>query len=132
METHRSMGIRTMAAMLALVGGLAGTARATVLVAGTFPGGATSIGFVRCMVTNAGKTDLVVKSVELRSPTGFVIDTGLSGFTMSPGYTLAVASSDTNSNSPTSCVFDLSTTRGVKAAFVYQDGTNFTVIPATK
>jgi hypothetical protein len=32
----------------------------------------------------------------------------------------------------TACVFDLSTSKGVRAAFVYQDGTNFTVIPAVK
>ena len=48
------------------------------------------------------------------------------------GYTLAVASALLDPAAPTSCVFDLSTSRGVRAAFVYQDGTNFTVIPAVK
>jgi len=132
MKRHRSMGITATAAMLALVGGLAGTARATILSAGPFPGGFTSVGIVRCMVTNAGKTDVLVKSVELRNVVGAVLDTGLSGLTISPGYTFAVASAFTDVYSPASCVFDLSTSRGVRAALVYQDGTNFTVIPAVK
>jgi len=84
------------------------------------------------MVTNAGNTDVLVKSVELRDPAGGVITTGLSGITIQPGYTLSVASSSMDPATPASCVFDLSTSKGVRAAFVYQDGTNFTVIPAVK
>jgi len=64
------------------------------------------------MVTNAGNTDVLVKSIELSDPAGGVITTGLSGITIQPGYTLS--------------------SKGVRAAFVYQDGTNFTVIPAVK
>jgi hypothetical protein len=113
------MGITATAAMLALIGGLAGNARATILSAGPFPGGSTSVGFARCMVTNAGNTDVLVKSVELRDPAGAVITTGLSGITISPGYTLSVASSSMDPATPASCVFDLSTGKGVRAAFVY-------------
>ena len=132
MGTDGSMGITTIPAVLALVGGLSGMASATILSAGGFPGGATSAGIARCMITNTGKTGVVVNSVELRNAAGGVIDTGLSGFTVAAGYTLAVASALLDPAAPTSCVFDLSTSRGVRAAFVYQDGTNFTVIPAVK
>lgn len=36
------------------------------------------------------------------------------------------------SSSASSCVFDVSTKTGVRAAFVYNDGSAFTVIPAQK
>src|SRR5512138_1267634 len=107
MKTGRSTWITRTAAVIGLVGGLGGTAGATVLVAGTFPGGLTSYGEARCVVTNFGTANVLVKSVELRSSSGSVLDDSGTGWTIQPGYTLTVAMVPTDYASPSSCVFDL-------------------------
>ena len=128
--------IWTMAAAVAvLVGGLGGVARATILSAGGFYGDNYNTGSVSCMLSNTGTMDIIVKSVKLFDVSGSEVGNPINGAIVHPGQTRAVASASPGIyNLPCSCVLDLSTKTGARAAFVYTSGFNGStvVIPATQ
>ena len=130
--SERGSRISMVAAVAALVGGLGGIGHATVLSAGPFPGGYSSFGEVRCMVSNTSSKPVVVNSVALLSAGGAVLDDSGTGLTVWAGDTFTLALSSMDPNSPSSCKFDLSSSSGVHAALVYHYGTTFVVVPATK
>jgi hypothetical protein len=133
MKTHRSRWIMKAAAAAALVGGLGGVAGATTLVAGGFPGADFyNQGSAQCVVTNLGIRDVQVTATMYDGPFGTVLDQE-SGWVVHPGQTRASVSVPfDNSGRPCGCTFDVSTRTGVRAAFVYANGTTTTVVPATK
>jgi len=130
MNPHRSMWL-TIAAAAALVGGLGAVAHATILSAGGFPGGNVSTGLAKCVLTNAGTRDVTVKGVTMFGADGAVL-VQQPGWVVSPGQTSLFTNVSMVNTSASSCVFDVSTKTGVRAAFVYNDGSAFTVIPAQK
>jgi hypothetical protein len=125
------MWITKAAAVAALVGGLGGVARATILSAGGFPGANVSTGMAKCVLTNAGTRDVMVKAVTLFDASGVVL-VQQQGSIVPPGHTSLFANVSMLNTSASSCTFDVSTKTGVRAAFVYHDGSAFTVIPAQK
>jgi hypothetical protein len=131
MKRHRNMSLTTAAAVAALVAGLGGVARATILSAGGFPGANVSTGLAKCVLTNAGTRDVTVKGVSLLDANGAVL-VQQPGWIVSPGQTSLFANVSMSNTSASSCIFDVSTKTGVRAAFVYHDGSAFTVIPAQK
>jgi hypothetical protein len=131
MNKRRSMWITKAAAVAALVGGVGGVAGATILSAGGFPGATVSSGLAKCVLTNAGIRDVTVKAVTLLDANGAVL-VQQPGWTVSPGQTSLFANVSMLNTSASSCTFDVSTKTGVRAAFVYHDGSAFTVIPAQK
>ena len=131
MRKRSSTWITKAAAVAALVGGLGGVARATILSAGGFPGVNVSTGFAGCVLTNAGTRDVTVNSVTLFDANGAVL-VQPAGSIVSPGQTSLFAYVSMANASASSCTFDVSTKTGVRAAFVYRDGSAFTVIPAQK
>ena len=123
------------AAVAALVGGLGGVARATILSAGGFLGENYNTGTASCVLSNTGTMDIIVKSVKLLDLSGTEVGSPSNGAIVHPGQTrnLVSASSGVN-NIPSSCIFDLTTKTGARASFVYTSGFNgFTVVvPAQK
>jgi len=131
MKPHRSMWLTIAAAVAALAGGLGGVAHATILSAGGFPGGNVSTGLAKCVLTNAGTRDVSVKGVTMFDANGAVL-VQQPGWVVAPGQTSLFANVAMVNGSASSCVFDVSSKAGVRAAFVYNDGSAFTVIPAQK
>jgi hypothetical protein len=132
MKTRSSMWITKAAAVAALIGGLGGVARATILSTGGFPGGAFSTGVVRCVITNTGTRDVVLNSASLLDQSGAVLNQD-GGWIVPPGQTRVTQAVSLLANvSPSACIFDVSTKTGVRAAFVYDNGFGVTVIPAQK
>jgi hypothetical protein len=134
MNNRRSMWITKAAAVAALVGGLGGVARATILVAGGFPGENFNTGFAECAVTNTGTRDVVVSQSMFDGPGGSVLEQA-TGWIVHPGQTRVSQSVSFASANPSACTFDVSTKTGVRAAFVYSSGFNgstVVVIPAQK
>ncbi len=132
MKARSSRWITKAAAVAALVGGLGGVARATILSTGGFPGGAFSTGIVRCVITNTGTRDVVLESASLLDQWGAVLHQD-GGSIIPPGQTrVTQAVALLNNVSPSACIFDVSTKTGVRAAFVYHDVSGVTVIPAQK
>ena len=129
---ERGSRISMVAAVAGLVVGLGGIGHATVLSAGPFPGGYSSYGEVRCMLSNTSSKPVVVNSVALFSAGGAVLDDSGTGWTVWPGSTFTLALASLDQASPSACKFDLSTSSGVRAALVYHDGTTFVVVPANK
>jgi hypothetical protein len=133
MKNRRSTWITKAAAVVALVGGLGGVARATTLVAGGFPGENYDAGFAACVVTNAGPRDVEVAQTMFDGPFGTVLE-HTEGWIVHPGQTRTSAFVSFASWKPSACTFDVSTKTGVRAAFVYTSGFNGSAvtIPATK
>lgn len=132
MKKHKPMWITKAAAMAALVGGLGGVARATILSAGGFPGATLSTGVAKCAITNAGTRDVTVNSMRLLDNVGNILATQGASFLVAPGQTGVSYPADLATSSPSACIFDVSTKTGVRAAFVYTNGSAVTVIPAQK
>jgi len=131
MIRRSSMRITKAVAVAALVAGLGGVARATILSAGGFPGANVGTGLAKCVLTNAGTRDVTVKDVTMFDANGAVL-VQQPGWVVSPGQTSLFANVSMINTSASSCTFDVSTKTGVRAAFVYHDGSAFTVIPAQK
>ena len=135
MKNRRSMWITKVAAVAALVGGLGGVARATILSAGGFFGENYSTGTASCILSNTGTVDIIVKSAKMLDGTGAELGNPNNGAIVHPGQTRTVDSATAgNDGLPCSCSLDLNTKTGARAAFVYTSGVNgFTVvIPAQK
>jgi hypothetical protein len=130
-NSRLSRWITKAAAVAALVGALEGVASATVLSAGGFPGANVSTGLAKCVLTNTGTRDVAVRAVTLFDANGAVL-VQQPGWIVSPGQTSLFANVSMITSSASSCTFDVSTKTGVRAAFVYHDGSAFTVIPAQK
>jgi hypothetical protein len=123
------------AAVAALVGGLGGVARATILSTGGFLGENYNTGTASCVLSNTGTMDIVVKSVKLLDLSGSEVGNPINGAIVHPGQMRDVDSASAGVYGlPCSCSFDLSTKTGARASFVYTSGFNgFTVvIPAEK
>jgi hypothetical protein len=127
---NRNKWIAKAAALVGLVGGLAGTADATMLSAGGFPTGAFT-GIAYCVLTNDGIRDVTVNSMHMYDgATGndeYLVDTPQ---VVNPGKTLQIDFLWSNFGHPNSCTFDVSTKSGVRASFVFDSGSSVTVIPA--
>jgi hypothetical protein len=131
MKKRQSMGITRAAAVAAFVAGLGGVAHASILSAGGFPGATVNTGFAQCVLTNTGTRDVTVKSATLLDDAG-TAKVQESGWIVSPGQTRVFAYVPMSNTSASSCVFDVSTKNGVRASFVYLNGSTVTVIPAQK
>jgi hypothetical protein len=132
MKNRRSMWITKAAAVAALVGGLGGVARATTLSAGGFPGEDFNTGSAQCVITNNGTHDVVVSQKMFDGLFADVMEQA-DGWIVHPGQTRASGPvSFSGAERPSSCTFDVSTKTGVRAAFVYQNGSTIVVIPAEK
>ena|SRR5258705_11251622 len=131
MNRRRSMWIVKVAAVVALVGGFGSVARATILSAGGFPGSRFATGYGVCTVTNAGVRDLVINSVSVLDINGTVLFTAPPE-SIPPGLTRYHSFQFSAAGHPSACIFDVGTKTGVRAAFVYENGSAVAVIPAQK
>jgi hypothetical protein len=124
-------GLRTTAAAAALLAGLGTAAQATILIAGGLPGGFTSYGDARCIVTNGGPNDVLLNSAKLLDMWGNTLS-GTTDYVIPAGHTFSAAYSSFDPWAPGSCVFDVSPSRGVHATLVYMNNGTMSVIPASK
>jgi hypothetical protein len=121
------------AAAAALVGGLGGVAQAGYVVsAGGFPGESISSGTAGCAITNTGTRDIIVNSVTLLDGAGGAVNTQGAGPIIHPTQTRLFALGGFAGTMPSACTFDVNTKTGLRAAFVYRDGSTTVVIPAVK
>jgi hypothetical protein len=121
------------AAAAALVGGLGGVAQAGYVVsAGGFPGEAVSSGTAACAITNTGTRDIIVNSVALLDGAGGAVSTQGAGPIIHPTQTRLFTLGGFVGTMPSGCTFDVNTKTGLRAAFVYRDGSTTVVIPATR
>jgi hypothetical protein len=131
MKKRSSMWITKAAAVAAIVGGLGGVAHATILAAGGFPGEDFNTGSAQCVVTNTGTRDVVVTQSMFDGPFGTVLEQA-AGWIVHPGQTRVSQSVSFATANPSACTFDVSTKTGVRAGFVYSNGSTVVVIPAQK
>jgi hypothetical protein len=127
---NRTKWIAKAAALVGLVGGLAGTADATVLSAGGFPTGPFD-GEAYCVLTNDGVRDVTINGMHMYDGATGNDEQSLSIPTVvPPSHTLQLNFLWSYLGRPNSCTFDVSTKSGVRAAFVFESSIGVTVIPA--
>jgi hypothetical protein len=81
---------------------------------------------------NTGNREVKVNSVKLLDFSGGVLASQAAGPLVHPGPTRQFTSWSFVSFGPSACTFDLNTKSGVRAAFVYENGSTVVVIPAQK
>jgi hypothetical protein len=102
-----------------------------MLSAGGFPGSDFNTGKASCVISNTGIRDVVVDWNMYDGPFGTVLAQE-AGRIVHPGQTFFSSVSFANFSWPSACTFDVSTKTGVRASFVYENGSTVVVIPAQK